>query len=182
MVTAMVRGMARRGVTVLAVAGFVTLAAALTGVMSLTVGAADSSGRNPARGPSAQAHHPAAQAYGLVVPPCSGCGKLPKNFTPLRRSNSLNVSLGSSLTGAPLGTWCFRLTSGVSAQTATVVPSVVSVEGPRHRLGLEEVRWVVGAPNCPTDEIEIATFRLNLAEGPPAPIPTNEIAFSFVVD
>lgn len=174
--------MVRRVVTVLAVAGLVTLVAALSGVMSLTVGAADSARRTPARAPSAQAHRAAAQVYGLVVPACSGCGKLPQNFTALRRSNSLNVTLGSTLAGAPVGTWCFRLTSRVSVPTATVVTSVVSVEGPRQRFPFEEVRWVVGAPNCQTNEIEMRTFGVNLTEGRPTPVPSDEIAFSFVVD
>lgn len=118
-------------------------------------------------------------AYGLVVPPCAGCRKLPKNFTPFR-STSRSVVLATTPSGAPVGTWCFVLKNSNDLSTATVVPSVVSVESPRApRFHLEEARWIVGAPNCATNQIEIRTFGYTVEGGSLVAVPNQEIAFSF---
>ncbi len=169
--------MIKRNLYLVLIVGFLLLAVALSGVASSAVGTASSTNRTPS--PRA----PRTYAYGLVSPPCGGCGKLPKNFTPLKSAYSMNLTLGSALSGAPLGTWCFVLKNGINPSTATLVPSVVSVESPRvRRFGLEDARWVVGAPNCVPNQIEIRTFGLAIESGNLVSVPNNEIAFSFVVD
>jgi len=95
----------------------------------------------------------------------------------------MSVALGSPLSNAPLGTWCFVLKNGINPSTATVVTSVVSVESPRNRhFNLEKAQWVVGAPNCMPNQVEIRTFGLNIEGGSLVPEPNDEIAFSFVID
>jgi hypothetical protein len=164
------------------VLGFFALFIALGGIACATP--SDTSSRQnsttvrPTIAPDTRAY-----AYGLVSPPCGGCGKLPRNFTPLKSARSMNVALGSAVPDAPLGTWCFVLKNGINPSTATVVPSVASVESPRiRRFSLEEARWVVGAPNCVPNQVEIRTVGFNLEGGSLVSVPNGEIAFSFVVD
>lgn len=118
-------------------------------------------------------------AYGLVIPPCVGCAKLPRNFTPLSRIYSWNVVLASPLPTAPLGTWCFGLNGHIDMSRATIVSSLVKTGGPRTRhFSSESLQWVVGSPDCKSGEIEIQTIgftNTNIA------VPSGEIAFSFVV-
>lgn len=170
----------RRYVAVPLVASILALTAvALGGGVSV---AAKRGGRKTERTPITRARHDT-WAYGLVVPPCSGCGKLPKSFSPLSRTNSMNVELGVARSNAPLGSWCFALKDGINPATVAVVPSVVSVEGPRtRRFSQEMARWVVGAPDCSPSQIEIRTFGYVVEGSDIVAVPSSEIAFSFVIN
>jgi hypothetical protein len=127
-----------------------------------------------------------ARAYALVLPPCDGCGELPPGFTPLSATHSNNVALaspsdayGSSLPGAPAGTWCFVLEGGIEAATATVVASPVHSEG---EAGSDvSAERVPNAPDCAANQIEIRTFADAVAKGKVVAEPALAVSFSFVV-
>ena len=127
-----------------------------------------------------------ARAYALVLPPCNGCGELPQSFTPLSAAHSNNVALaspsdayGSSLPGAPAGTWCFVLKGGIDAATATVVASAVYTED---EAGSDvSAEWAPYAPDCSANQIEIRTFADTITEGKVVAEPAIAISFSFVV-
>ncbi len=122
-------------------------------------------------------------AYGLVEPPCSGCAKLPRNFSPLIPAHSMNVALGSTPSTAPVGTWCFILKNGINSSNATVVATVVATASPRrHHFLLESVRWIVGAPDCSPNQIEMQTLGYMAEGGSLVATPSREIAFSFIVN
>jgi len=94
----------------------------------------------------------------------------------------MNIALGSSLAGAPLGTWCFIPKNGIDLATVTVVASVVKAGDPRrHRFALESARWVLDAPDCSPNQIEVQTFGYAVEGGNLVAVPNNEIAFSFLV-
>ncbi len=94
----------------------------------------------------------------------------------------MNVTLGSPLSGAPVGTWCFVLGGGIHPSTATVVASVVQPEESRsHYFSLESAEWIAKAPDCLPKEIEIRTLGYTVESGNLVAVPDREIAFSFVV-
>jgi hypothetical protein len=92
------------------------------------------------------------------------------------------VSLGSAHPEVEDGTWCFVLGGGIDPSTATVVTSVVgSALHIDNHFALETAQWIVGAPDCSSsNEIEIRTVGYDEG-GSISPIPSREIAFSFVV-
>lgn len=125
-----------------------------------------------------------ARAYGLIEPPCEGCGELPENFTPLNVSRSMNVSLATpkAFYGKPPGTWCFVLGGGIDPDNATVVASVVYKEDLRSVDA--SVQWVPYAPDCASHQIEIKTFVEKIDnEGKlvAEPAGIRPVSFSFVV-
>jgi hypothetical protein len=123
-----------------------------------------------------------ARAYGWVRPLCVGCDPV-RGFTPLVREQSMNVTLGSPHPGAPVGTWCFRLSGGINPSKATVVTSTTGDEGsPDARFkSAAGAEWVPYNPNCPPNEIEVQTFTY-IVEGTHLVISHAErTPFSFVV-
>lgn len=128
---------------------------------------------------------PGVVAYGLVSPLCIGCGSRPKNFTPLVSANSQGVSLGSPQATPQNGAWCFRLRADVDASAVTVVASAEgsqSTELPgSHPTSIASAEWIVGAPDCTADEIEIRTMRYTATSSELAATTADDIPFSFVV-
>jgi Collagen triple helix repeat (20 copies) len=127
-----------------------------------------------------------ARAYGLVIPPCWGCGELPEHFTPLIAAQSKNVTLASpkEIYGKPFGTWCFGLEGGIDASTATVVTSAISTEDTRGSPVSAE--WEPYARDCSKGQIEIKTFVSTIKEGKVVEEPeqvgeSGPVSFSFVV-
>ena len=160
--------------------GSLVLSVALSGFI---ISATEATGSNRSSGPSRLVIASDARAYGLVTPPCVGCAKLPRNFSPLSRTHSRNVSLGPPLSRAPVGTWCFILNHGINPSTATAVGSVVKVEGSGTRqFSFETVQWVLGAPNCSPDQIEFQTVGYIIESAHITAVPSSRISFSFMVD
>jgi hypothetical protein len=121
-----------------------------------------------------------------VEPPCDGCGELPPGFTPLKAAQSRNVALaghsdayGTDVQGKPAGTWCFVLEGGVEPGTATVVASAVYTED--ERSSDVSAKWVPGAPDCASSQIEIRTFAAAIEGGSVVEEPAYAVSFSFVV-
>jgi Collagen triple helix repeat (20 copies) len=106
-----------------------------------------------------------AHAYGLVVPPCWGCGELPEHFTPLIAARSRNVALASpkEIYGKPPGTWCFVLEGENYPSTATVVTTAIATEDTRG--SVVSAQWEPYAPDCSKGQIEIKTFVYTVKEG-----------------
>jgi hypothetical protein len=146
-------------------------------------GAKGSTGSQGLQGPPGPQGVPGtARAYGLIEPLCGGCGEAPAGFTPLVAAHSLNVALGTPLSGAPAGTWCFALGGSIDPSTATVVVSIVSTAGPHtQHFALEGAQWVASAPNCSPNQIEMQTFGYAVEANALTAVPDNEVAFSFVV-
>lgn len=123
------------------------------------------------------------RAYALVTPPCGGCAKLPRDFSPISRTQSMNVTLGSVSPSAPVGTWCFVLGGGINPTAATIVTSVVNDGGPRrYHFLLETAQWVAGGSACSQNQIEVQTLGYIVEGGSLIAVPNHEIAFSFSVD
>ena len=127
-----------------------------------------------------------ASAYAYVEPPCSGCGELPENFTPLVAARRKNVALaghsnayGTEVQGKPPGTWCFILEGGVEPGAATVVASVVYTED--ERSSEVSAEWVPQAPDCSSSQIEIRTFAATIKAGNVVVEAADAVSFSFVV-
>jgi len=123
-----------------------------------------------------------ARAYAFVSPICVTC--LPAGgYTPLDKSRSKNVSLGSPKSGASIGTWCFVLGGGVDPSTATVVTSVVGGREPEiEKFLFETAEWIRSPHDCSSEnEIEIKTVGYKAEGGNLAAVPSREIHFSFVV-
>jgi hypothetical protein len=122
--------------------------------------------------PGAQGVPGTARAYAFVEPGSTFCHCTPA--TPL--AMTYNVSLGSALKTAPIGTWCFVLDEGIEASSATVVATVEGSPG-----SLDSARWVAGAPDCTVNQIEIQTVRYTVVSGSLVGEHNGEIPFSFVV-
>lgn len=126
----------------------------------------------------------AIRAYALVSPTCDTCLP-PLHYTPLDALHSMNVVLGSSLPGAPSGTWCFILDRGVNSSNTTVVASVeggTTTQSPgTHPTSLTSAQWVVGAPDCSRNQIEVQTLRYTVDGTSLIATHGHDIAFSFMV-
>jgi hypothetical protein len=163
------------------IVGFLTFLIALSGAAYAATSTTTSSQHSAAVRPKPVSN--TIMAYALVTPSCGGCAKLPRNFTPLSRAHSTNVALGSALQKSTPGIWCFLLKGGIKASTATVIASPVKTGGPyTRRFPLESAQWVLDAPDCPPNQIEIRTFGYTIEGSSLIAMPDGEIAFSFVVN
>jgi hypothetical protein len=122
---------------------------------------------------------PVVRAYALVTPTCDTCLP-PLHYNPLDISHSANITLDSSLRGAPSGTWCFVLGNGTPS-TATVVASTQGEDAVAPPRSPTSAQWIVGAPDCVRHQIEVQTFRYTFNGTSLIAVHDHGIPFSFVV-
>jgi hypothetical protein len=95
----------------------------------------------------------------------------------------MGIALGSVHPGAPIGTWCFVVTNGINLSSAVVVASAVNTGGPyTDHFSLENAEWILGGPDCTSNQIEIQTSGYFVEAGRMVAVPDRETAFSFSVD
>jgi len=123
-----------------------------------------------------------ARAYAYVIPHrvhCTGCGEQVGGASApvLDPTHSSNVALGLPRPNAPVGTWCFTLGAGIDPSSATIVASATT--GPFVDVA---AIWVPHAGDCTsTDEVEVQTVGYEIQAGALVAIPSDEVAFSFVI-
>ena len=148
-------------------------------------GAPGAQGQKGATGPNGTPGSPGlpgdARAYGLVLPPCTGCGEIEPGYNPLVAARSKGVALAepTELDGSPPGTWCFSLEGGLDASSVTVVASVAHTA--HAGTAPASAQWVPDAPDCASGQIEVETFVESIESERVVQKVEAAVPFSFVV-